>query len=46
MMKQPVTIRAALIASPVGRRDGDEVAQLTRDLEKTIAGNMAEILEA
>lgn len=38
--------RAALLPAPVGRRAGDEGAQHTRDLEKTIAGNVAEILEA
>jgi hypothetical protein len=46
MMNQPVTTRAALLPSPVGRRAGDEGAQLAHDLEQTIAGNVAEILEA
>ena len=32
-------------SSPAGRGKG-EGAQLTRDLEQTIAGNVAEILEA
>ncbi len=34
------------LPSPVGRRAGDEGAQLTRALEQTIAGNVAEILSA
>jgi hypothetical protein len=34
------------LPSPVGRRAGDEGAQLTRDLEQTIASNVAEIMEA
>jgi|GEM_PF-2439155 len=46
MINQPTTTRAALLPSPIGRRAGDEGAQLTRDLEQTIAGNVAEILEA
>ena len=45
-MNQSATTRAALLPSPVGRRAGDEGAQLTRDLEQTIARNVAEILEA
>jgi hypothetical protein len=45
-MNQPATTRAALLPSPAGRRAGIEGAQLARDLEQTIAGNVAEILEA
>ena len=36
----------ACLPSPAGRRAGVEGAQLARDLEQTIAVNVAEILEA
>ena len=45
-MNQLATTRAALLPSLIGRRAGDEGVQHTRDLEKTMASNMAEILEA
>ena len=52
MKNQPATTRAALSLLPLGEGPGmrvlrlDEGAQHTRDLEQTIAGNVAEILEA
>ena len=52
MMNQPPSNRAALSLLPLGEGPGMRVlrlgegAQLTRDLETTIASNVAEILEA
>lgn len=36
----------AVLPSPTGRSAGEECAQLTRDLEQTIAANVAGFLEA
>lgn len=44
-MKTSTTTTRAALPLPVGEGWG-EGAQLTRDLEQTIAGNVAEILEA
>ena len=52
MTNQPTIIRAALSLLPLGEGPGMRVlrlgegAQHTRDLEQTIAGNVAEMLEA